>query len=152
MPDATDRRRNLAPGWALLFAIGAIGCNVAFFLSPPLEQSLPWLSLLFSLAALIFLVIGLWRAFSRTPAYRGKALSILLSGVALLAVGVTVFAFVSARKLPSSTAAPQVGQKVPDFTLSDTSGKPVSLDQASRRHSGSTAPKGVLLVFYRGYW
>ncbi|HZE25074.1 MAG TPA: hypothetical protein VE054_13850 [Blattabacteriaceae bacterium] len=74
--------------------------------------------------------------------------------------------------MPSSAAAPQVGQKVPDFTLADTSGNKVSLDQllgkadASVSASANTATgqaipvglstatptKAVLLVFYRGYW
>jgi hypothetical protein len=153
MPDAPNHRKNLAPWWGLLFAIGAIGCNVAFFVSPSLQGALPWLSLLFAAFALIFLVIGLRRAFGRSQVYRGKTLSVLLSVVALLAVGITAFAFVSSRELPSSTSAPQVGQRVPDFTLSDISGKPVSLDQLlAPAASGSPAPQAVLLVFYRGYW
>jgi hypothetical protein len=151
MPDTTDRRRNVAPWWALLFAIGAIGSNVAFFVNPPWPGVLPGLSLLFAALALIFLVIGLGRAFGRPQAYRGKALSVVLSVVALLAIGLTAFAFVGSRKLPGSAAAPQVGQRVPDFTLSDTSGKPVSLERLLAP-SGSRAPKAVLLVFYRGYW
>jgi hypothetical protein len=153
MSDATQHRRNVAPWWGLLFAVGAIGCNVAFFVSSPLQGALPWLSLLFAGLALIFLVTGLWRALGRPQLYRGKTLSVLLSVIAFFAVGLTTFAFVSSRKLPSSTTAPQVGQRVPDFTLSDTSGTRVSLDQLlAPAASGSPAPKAVLLVFYRGYW
>jgi hypothetical protein len=152
MPDATDYRKNLAPWWALLFAIGAIGCNFAFFASPPLQGGLPWLSLVFIVLALIFVIVGLGRAFSRKQAYRGKALSIVLSVVTLLAVGPSTFIFVKARELPGSAAAPQVGQRVPDFTLPDTSGKPVSLDQLLAASSVAPAPKAVLLIFYRGYW
>ena len=153
MPDATDRRRNLAPWWGLLFAVGAIGCNAAFFLHPPLQGALPSLSVLFAALALIFLITGLYRAFGRPQIYRGKLLTVLLSVVALLAVGATAFIYVSARNLPSAIAAPQVGQRVPDFTLSDTSGKRVSLDQLlAPVDSGSRPPKAVLLVFYRGYW
>ena len=37
-----------------------------------------------------------------------------------------------------------VGQQAPDFTLSDQSGKPVSLSAARGQK--------VVLVFYRGYW
>jgi cytochrome oxidase Cu insertion factor (SCO1/SenC/PrrC family) len=100
----------------------------------------------------IFLVIGLKRGFGQPQIYRGKALSIVLAVLTLLPVALTAFAFVTARKLPSSTAAPQVGQKVPDFTLADISGKPVSLDQLLSASSSSQAPKAVLLIFYRGYW
>lgn len=154
MPDATERRRNAAPWWGLLFAIGGIGCNAAFFVRPPLQAMLPWLSLGFALLALIFLVIGLARAFGQPQVYGGKALSVVVTVIALLPIGLTAFVSVVSRKLPYSTAAPQVGQRVPDFTLSDTSGKLVSLDQLLARPSGSQAPppKAVLLIFYRGYW
>ena len=159
MPDAAELRKNTAPWWGLLFALGAIGCNVAFFVSPPLQGALPWLSVLFGVLALVFLATGLRRAFGQAHVYRGKVLSIVLTVVALFPVGLTAFAFVKARELPSSTAAPQVGQRVPDFTLSDTTGKPVSLDQllapaasVSTSQSQAQAPKAVLLIFYRGYW
>jgi hypothetical protein len=159
MPDATQRRKNTAPWWGFLFALGAIGCNMAFFVNPPLQGALPWLSLLFALLALAFLATGLRRAFAQAPVYRGKVLSIVLTVIALFPLGLSGFAFVKARELPGSTAAPQVGQRVPDFTLSDTSGQPVSLDQllaptgsASTSQSQAQAPKAVLLIFYRGYW
>ena len=161
MPDAVQRRKNIAPWAGLLFAIGAVVCNAAFFVNPPLQRTLPWLSLLFAVLALIFLATGLWRAFGQAQVYRGKVLSVVLSVIALLPVGFTGFVFVAARRLPSSTAAPQVGQKVPDFTLPDTSGKLVSLDQLlaavpSPNSSASSpeahVPKAVLLIFYRGYW
>lgn len=159
MSDATEHRKNLAPWWGLLFAIGGVGCNAAFFARPPLQGALPWLSLLFAVLALVFLAAGLQRAFGRTQVYRGKVLSVVLTVIALFPLGLTAFAFVKARELPSATAAPQVGQRVPDFTLSDTSGKTVSLDQllapagsASTSQSQAQAPKAVLLIFYRGYW
>jgi hypothetical protein len=163
MPDPTERRKNIAPWWGLLFAIGAVGCNVAFFVSPPWQGALPWLSLLFAVLALVFLATGIRRAFGAAHAYRGKVLSTVLTVIALFPVALTAFAFVKARELPSPAAAPQVGQRVPDFTLSDTSGESVSLDQllapsASTSTSQSSsetpahAPKAVLLIFYRGYW
>jgi hypothetical protein len=157
MPEATQRHKNTAPWWGFLFALGAIGCNIAFFVSPPLQGALPLLSLLFAVLALVFLATGLWRAFGQAPIYRGKVLSVVLTVISLFPLGLSMFAFVKARELPSSTAAPQVGQRVPDFTLSDTSGKPVSLNQllapaGSTSQSQTQAPKAVLLIFYRGYW
>ena len=159
MPDATHRQKNIAPWWGLLFALGAIGCNAAFFVSPPLQGALPWLSVLFAVLALVFLAAGMQRAFGQAHVYRGKVLSVVLTVIALFPLGITAFAFVKARELPSSTAAPQVGQRVPDFTLSDTSGQPVSLDQllapagsASTSQLQAQAPNAVLLIFHRGYW
>jgi hypothetical protein len=153
MPDAIDRRRNAAPWWGLLFAIGGIACNLAFFVGTPLPGVLPWLSLLFGTLALLFLVSGLTRAFGQPRVYRGKVLSLALTVITLVPIGLTAFAFVGARNLPDSTAAPQVGQRVPDFTLSDPSGTPLSLDQLlASTTSQAPAPKAVLLIFYRGYW
>ena len=64
--------------------------------------------------------------------------------------------FILARQLPPSHGSPRVGQKAPEFTLPDTNGNSVSLQQLLSTPiaaaSGQIAPKGVLLVFYRGYW
>jgi hypothetical protein len=152
MPDPSQRRSNLAPWWGLLFALGAIGCNVVLFLGSTAQAAMPVLSLVFAIVATIFLAIGLKRAFGRPQIYRGKVLTVVLTVVALFPVALTAFAFVAARKLPNTTAAPQVGQKVPDFSLADTSGKLVSLDHLLSASSGTQAPKAVLLIFYRGYW
>jgi cytochrome oxidase Cu insertion factor (SCO1/SenC/PrrC family) len=61
-------------------------------------------------------------------------------------------------QLPPSKGAPKTGQKVPDFTLPDSSGKPVTLSTlraGAPTVDGSTAEirgQWVLLIFYRGYW
>jgi hypothetical protein len=164
MPDGSQRRNNVAPWWGLLFAMVALGCNAAFFVGAPFQAAITWLSLLLAAVALVFLVTGLTRAFRPPGLYRGRALTVLLSVITLCLAGLSTIGFVGARKLPGATAAPQVGQRVPDFTLSDTSGKPESLDQllgaSSATSSGlpsgeafsSSAPRAVLLIFYRGYW
>jgi hypothetical protein len=161
MLDGTQRRSNVATWWGLLFAVVALGCNAAFFVGVPFQAAITWLSLVFAVVALMFLVTGLKRVFRRPEVYRGKVLTVVLTVIALLPAGLSGLGFVGARKLPGATEAPQVGQKVPDFTLADTSGKPVSLDQllaaSSDTSSGhpsfeSRAPKAVLLIFYRGYW
>jgi peroxiredoxin len=61
----------------------------------------------------------------------------------------------AAKQLPSARSAPQVGQKAPEFTLVDTKNTNISLSELlSTPLPGASggAPKGVLLVFYRGYW
>jgi peroxiredoxin len=60
--------------------------------------------------------------------------------------------FVAARWLPASHGAPQVGQKAPDFTLTDTNGKSISLAELLASPINGKAAKGALLIFYRGYW
>jgi hypothetical protein len=166
MPDATEGRKNVAPWWGFLFAIAALGCNVAFFVGSPAQRMFSLLSVFLAIVALTFLAVGLMRAFGQARVYRGKGLTVVLSVIAFLAAGVSGLAFVGARKIPSATEAPQVGQRVPDFALADTSGKLVSLEQLLGSSSGSpsevpaglspgariTARKAVLLIFYRGYW
>jgi peroxiredoxin len=45
-----------------------------------------------------------------------------------------------------STGAPRVGQKAPDFLLLDQKGKPVGLGDLLSNS------KGVVVIFYRGFW
>jgi len=173
LPQVTARQRNWAPWIALLFAVAAVLSNSTFFLGPPAPKLIAWLVVVLVIAAVVCAVIGILRAFSQPQVYRGKVSSSILGVVSLLLCGLVVFGSVHSRDLPSSAAAPQVGQKVPDFTLADTSGNKVSLDQllgkadasalphsatagsiASGANSNIAAPppKAVLLVFYRGYW
>jgi hypothetical protein len=149
------KRWNAAILWALLAAISALATNFVFFLNPPMQATLPWLNLVLTLAALVLLGVGLRRAIAHWQNYRGKALSIVFSVLALIFAGASLFTFSHARALPSATAAPQVREKLPDFTLEDTSGQQVSLDSLFESQVGdavSPAPKAVLLIFYRGYW
>jgi hypothetical protein len=60
--------------------------------------------------------------------------------------------FVFGRQLPASAHAPRVGQRAPDFTLTDTNGKSVSLAELISAPINGKTPTGVLIVFYRGYW
>jgi hypothetical protein len=145
---------NTAIFWALLLAISALATNFVFFLNPPMQATLPWLNLLLTVAALVLLVVGLRRAIAHWQNYRRRALSIVFSVLALIFAGASLFTFSHARSLPSATAAPQVGEKVSNFTLEDTSGQQVSLDSLfqSTGDASSAAPKAVLLIFYRGYW
>ena len=155
MPDMIEGRRNWDLWLGFLLALGAPLCNAAFFVNPPGQRAIPWLSVLLAGVALIFLVRGLQRAFGQPKVYRGKILNSILALVSLLLVGVAIFSFFQARAIPASAGAPKVGQKAPDFTLADTSGQRVSLAQLftpAADDSQAIPPKAVLLIFYRGYW
>jgi hypothetical protein len=168
MPEKTERRRNWAPWFGLLLALIAMLSNAGFFLGLPGQRAIPRLSIALAIAALVCVAVGIKRAFRQPQIYGGKVSSSILGVASLLICGLVAVASVSSRALPSSAAAPQVGQKVPDFTLAETHGIQVSLDELLGRAPGSLAqglpppvyspyissfqPKAVLLVFYRGHW
>jgi hypothetical protein len=117
-----------------------------------------WPSLaLFGVAA-VLLVSGLRRAFGSPLLYRGKIGGPILATVSVVILA--LFGFVSYsvfKSFPAARNAPKVGQKAPEFTLADIGGKPVSLAQLlttpiADASGAAHAPKGVLVVFYRGYW
>jgi hypothetical protein len=147
------------PLWAgFLLSVIAFFSYFLFFVRFPVTRDFPWANLLlFGLAGAI-LVVGLRRAFVPAPSSRGK-----ISAPILATLSVAVFAFfgfsvfVASKHLPPAHGSPQLGQKAPAFTLLDTSGKSVSLAELLSAplpgHSGDgRVPRGVLLVFYRGYW
>jgi hypothetical protein len=155
MPDATKSRWNSDVGWGLLLALAAMLCNVIFFVNPPMQRAIPWLSLLLAVSALIFVARGIKRAFGDRPVYRSKILTSIAAAVSLLLVSLAVITFFHARAIPPSAAAPKVGERAPDFTLTDAGGRSVSFDQLfapAADDPQTTTPKAVLLIFYRGYW
>jgi len=155
MPDAAEQRRNFDVWWGLALASAAMLSNAIFFLDPPAQRAIPWLNLFLAVSALIFLGRGMKRAFQSPRVYRGKVLSSIVAGISFLLVALGLGIFFLARAIPTAARAPQVGQRVLDFTLADTSGQPVSLDQLFTPSAGdpeATRPKAVLLIFYRGYW
>jgi lysylphosphatidylglycerol synthetase-like protein (DUF2156 family) len=150
---------------------------IAFFSYPfvfvwfPVTRDFPWANLtLFGLAA-VLLLAGFRRAFAadRTHPTRSKIAGAILATLSVAIFGFFILvAFIIARQLPASHGAPQVGQKAPAFTLSDSNGKPVSLSEllsapingetgsagtlARNAQQATMSPKGVILIFYRGYW
>lgn len=149
------------PLWAgFLLSLIAFLSYPFFFVRFPVTRDFPWANLLLFGVAAVLVLLGVRRGFSesRSRPLRSKVAGITLATLSFAVFGFFVFAiFIMARHLPASQGAPQVGQKAPDFTLSDTNSKSVSLSQllaspikAATPNSG--APRGVLLIFYRGYW
>ena len=121
----------------------------------PATRDFPWANLLIFLVAIVLLFVGIRRGFA-SDRRRPTLSKIITSLVALLSfamIALFIFSvFVFARWLPPSKGAPQVGQKAPEFTLKDTSGRQVSLTELRSQPVDGSTPKTVLLVFYRGYW
>ena len=152
MPDATKFRRNSSLWLSLIFAVAAVLCNLLFFLRPPAQSAIPWLSLALAVAALLFLALGIKSLFTQPRPIGAKIFASSLALIALLISAGAIFFFYSFRAIPASAEAPQLGQIAPDFNLPNTNGAAVSLDTLFSPTLGTAAPKAVLLIFYRGYW
>ena len=123
------------------------------FVSWPVTRDFPWANLLLFGIALVFLFFGIRRAFAPDRRRISKIAASMLATLSILILGLFLFSFfVASRWLPAAHGAPRVGQKAPDFSLAETNGRLVSLSELLSSPINGNAPKGVLLVFYRGYW
>lgn len=149
-------RRFNWPIWAgFLLSLIAFFSYFLVFVWFPVTRDFPWANLLLFALAAALLLVGVRRAFSseRLHPRRSKIGGTILATLSVAIFGFFIFStFFMARSLPASHNAPQAGRNAPDFTLSDTNGKPVSLSELLASPMNGKAPKGVLLVFYRGYW
>lgn len=134
--------------------------SIVAFLSYPLvfvnwasTRDFPWVNLiLFALAALL-VFFGIRRAFAPDRRRVSKIVGSVVATLSVLLIGMFIFvAFVASRWLPPSTGAPQVAQKAPEFWLTDTNNKSVSLTELLSQPINGKPAKGALLIFYRGYW
>lgn len=118
-----------------------------------ITREFPWANLVLFAIAFVLLFFGLRRAFKPDKRIVSKIFSSVAAafGVLLLA-GLLFLIYVMGSWLPASAGAPQVGQKAPDFTLTDPNHKLVALAQLLTEPINNKPPKGVLLIFYRGYW
>ena len=151
----TLRRLNW-PLWAgFVLTIAAFLTYFFVFVQFPITRDFPWANLLIFLIAVVLIFAGVRRGFAsdRPRPILSKVVASIVATLSVVILGLFVFTiFVAGRWLPASKGAPQVGQRAPDFTLPDTNGNQVSLDELLTTPVNGSAPKGVLLVFYRGYW
>jgi hypothetical protein len=137
--------------WALWlgFALVVTGflSYTVFFARFAVTRDFPWANLLLFSAGVLLIVTGLFRAYGKPRAYRGKVSGPILSALSALLIGFFCYVFFyQLREVPASAGAPRPGQTAPQFTLRDQNNKPVSLADLL---SGS---KAVVLIFYRGFW
>src|SRR5215204_5951468 len=144
------------PLWVgFLLTLGAFLTYFFVFVWFPFTRDFPWANLVLFLIAGVLLFMGVRRGFAsdRPHPTRSKIVAAIVSALSFVVFALFVFTiFVVGRWLPASKGAPQVGQRAPEFTLPDTTGKSVSLNELLTAPLNGTAPKGVLLIFYRGYW
>jgi len=138
-----SRRFNwlLWSGFAL--SVAAFISYFGFFIRFPITRDVPWLTLILFGIAIVLLVSGLRKAAGRR---------VLAWIVTILGIGVAAFfcvaVLIGTKMLPPSTNAPAIGAKAPDFVLLDTNRRPVALTKLL----AEPGTKGVIVIFYRGYW
>jgi len=140
--------------WAgFLLSIAAFLTYPFVFVRFEITRDFPWANLAMFAVAMLFVGWGFRRALAGGRRTLGKIVGVVVGVLSVAILGMFIFAvFVFARQLPPSTGAPHVGQKAPDFTLTDTKGQSVSLAQLLSEPVKGQPPKGVLMIFYRGYW
>jgi hypothetical protein len=133
--------------WAGFVVIIAGLFSYEFFARFPITRDFPWANFLLFGIGLALLVVGLFRAFGRPQIYRGKIFGSIFAAIAALVVALFSYEFLYVlRQVPASAGAPHVGQKAPDFFLLDQNGRPVGLGDLLSNS------RGVVLIFYRGFW
>lgn len=139
----------------LLLTVAAFLTYFFVFIWFPVTRDFPWANLLLFVVALVLIFMGVRRGFAsdRTHPVRSKIMTSIVATLSVVILGLFIFIiFIGGRALPASKGAPQVGQRAPEFTLPDSNGKQVSLNELLTTPVNGSAPKGVLLMFYRGYW
>ena len=125
-------------GLSVVVAIGALATYVLLLRVAVVRNHPEGYVVAFAVATGLAVLAVVRARARRWPAWLALGLSTLL-----LAAGAW-FNFVVAR-VPDTSTALRVGERPPDFTLPDATGRPVSLGDYRGK-------KPVVLVFYRGYW
>lgn len=145
--------------WRLWAGFGlSIGALAGYVFWVNETRAVFWPALLLFAVAAVLLFSGWKRRFREPELYRGKIAGYVLSTLSVVILG--LFGFVVyevSRAFPPAKNAPRIGQRAPEFSLLDASGKNFTLAQllsTPLANSGSAphSPKGVLVLFYRGYW
>jgi hypothetical protein len=145
--------------WRLWAGFGlSIGALAAYVIWVNETRAVFWPALLLCIVAAALLFSG-WKRRSREPElYRGKIAGYVLTTLSVLIFGLFGFvAYQVSRVFPGAKNAPQIGQRAPDFSLLDANGQNFTLGQLvstpiTNSGGAAGATKGVLVVFYRGYW
>lgn len=149
-------RRFNWPLWVgLLLTIAGAFSYILVFVWFPVTRDFPWANLLIFAIAGVLLFAGIRRGFAsdRPHPTRSKIFTSLVAVFSFGVIALFIFSiFIAARWLPASTGAPHVGQKAPEFSLQDSTGKQVTLAELLSTPVNGGPPKSVLLLFYRGYW
>jgi hypothetical protein len=145
--------------WRLWAGFGlSIGALAGYAFLVNETRAVLWPALLVFIAAAVLLISGLKRRSREPELYRGKIAGPVLTTLSVLIVGLFGFVVYEVFKaFPEAKNAPQIGQRAPEFSLVDANGKNFTLAQLlstpiTDSGAAARATKGVLVLFYRGYW
>ena len=145
--------------WRLWAGFGlSIGALAGYVFLVNETRAVLWPALLVFIAAAVLLISGLKRRSREPELYRGKIAGPVLTTLSVLIFGLFGFAVYEVFKVfPEAKNAPQIGQRAPEFSLVDANGKNFTLAQLlatpiTDSGAAARATKGVLVLFYRGYW
>ena len=130
-----------------MVVVVALVSYIPFFVLFPATRDIPWVNYLLFLIGGALIGVGVRRAFRDPERNGGK-----ISGPILAALSALLFAFfvVSvtyfSKQIPSADTALGINRHAPPFVLVDIGGKQVSSADLLKDH------RGLVLVFYRGYW
>lgn len=145
--------------WRLWAGFGlSLGALAAYVVWVNETRAVLWPALLLFVVAAALLGSGLKRRSREPELYRGKIAGYVLTSLSVLMLGLFGFlAYEVSRVFPDAKNSPQIGQRAPEFSLVDANGTKFSLAQLlstpfTSSGGAPSATKGVLVVFYRGYW
>ena len=141
------RRRNILNWAGFAVILVAFVSYVPFFALFPATRDVPWANYLLFLIGSALIAVGVRRAFRDPEHYRGKISGSILATLSalLLAFFIVIVTYYS-KQIPSAETAFGVSRKAPPFVLANTAGKEISSADLLRGH------RGLVLIFYRGYW
>jgi hypothetical protein len=142
-----SRRWNWPLWTGLALVLVALLSYFLLFARFPVTRDVPWVNFILFAGAIALLVAGVRRAFSAGSSIGRKIVGAFVTIFSASVVALFLFYLHFSKTLPASHDAIAVGQKAPEFTLLDANRKPLSLEQLL-----SNSPRGVILIFYRGYW
>ena len=105
-----------------------------------------WISVAAFVIAVVLLADGLRRAYAQPEAYRGKIAGPILAILALGVIGLFSYAnHMMGQAYAKAANAPRVGDKAPEFLLTDAGGRKVDIAQllaAPLAGGAARAPRG----------
>jgi len=149
------KRWNWQPWAGFGLSIGALAGYVLWVNE---TRAVFWPALLLFAVVVVLLFSGLKRRSREPELYRGKIAGYVLTSLSVLILGLFGFlAYEVSKVFPEAKNSPQIGQRAPEFSLVDSNGENFTLAQLlstpiTNSGSAARATKGVLVVFYRGYW